>query len=122
MFREGLQGKIFKLFLIVIAGAVFLFVVLDIFQLQLLWRTAQDNSDSQAKMIKEQSLESLEKSTEINLTQTARQAAFSKYQKNYYLILLVSSVFMILLVWVTAVLARTMSLLCSQTAMISILA
>ncbi len=75
VFGEGLRGKIFKLCLIVIANAFLLFAVLDIFQLQLLWRTAQDNSDSQAKMIKEQSLDSLEKSTEVNLTQTARQAA-----------------------------------------------
>ena len=74
-FGEGLRGKIFRLCLIVIANAVLLFAVLDTIQLQLLWRTAQDNSDSQAEMIKEQSLESLEKSTEVNLTQTARQAA-----------------------------------------------
>lgn len=75
LFPEGLRGKIFRLCLIVIANAMVLFVVLDMMQLQLLWKTAQDNSDSQAKMIKEQSLDSLEKSTEVNLTQTAIQAA-----------------------------------------------
>ena len=75
IFRKGLQGKIFRLCLIVIANAVILFVVLDVMQLQLLWKTAQDNSASQGKMIKEQSLDSLEKSTEVNLTQTAIQAA-----------------------------------------------
>lgn len=75
IFPKGLRGKIFRLCLIVIANAVFLFVVLDVIQLQLLWKTAQNNSDSQAKMIKEQSLDSLEKSTELNLTQTAIQAA-----------------------------------------------
>ena len=79
-FGEGLRGKIFRLCLIVIANAVLLFAVLDTIQLQLLWRTAQDNSDSQAEMIKEQSLESLEKSTEVNLTQTARQAADNAMQ------------------------------------------
>ena len=36
-FGEGLRGKIFRLCLIVIADAVFLFVILNIIQLQLLW-------------------------------------------------------------------------------------
>ena len=43
----------------------------DRIQLRLLWETAHDNSESQTKMIKEQSLDSLERSTEVNLTQTA---------------------------------------------------
>ena len=38
------------------------------------------------------------------------QAAFSHYQSNYMFILLVSSLLMFILVWATAVLARTMSL------------
>ena len=75
MSREGLRGKIFKLCLIVIAAAVCLYSVLYIIQLQLLWETARKNSESQAKIIKEQSLESLEESTEISLTQTAIQSA-----------------------------------------------
>ena len=53
MFRDGLQGKIFKLCLIIIAAAVCLYAVLDMIQLQLLWETAHDNSESQAKIIKE---------------------------------------------------------------------
>lgn len=75
MLTDGLEGRIFRLCLIVIAAAVCLYAVLDIIQLQLLWETARENSESQAKMIKEQSLDSLEESTEVNLTQTARQAA-----------------------------------------------
>ena len=42
---------------------------------QLLRETARENSETQAQMIKEQSQESLEESTEVNLTKTARQAA-----------------------------------------------
>ena len=75
MFGGGLQSKIFRLCLVVIAAAVCIFIVLDIVQLWVLWETAKDNSESQAETIKEQSLESLENSTEINLTETAKQAA-----------------------------------------------
>ena len=75
LFRGGLQGKVFRLYLVVIAAAICLFVVIDMIQLQLLWKTERENSAAQAEAIREQSSDSLEKSTEANLTQTAIQAA-----------------------------------------------
>ena len=75
LFRGGLQGKVFRLCLVVIAAAICLFVVIDMIQLQLLWKTERENSAAQAEAIREQSSDSLEKSTEANLTQTAIQAA-----------------------------------------------
>ena len=75
LFRGGLQGKVFRLCLVVIAAAICLFVVIDMIQLQLLWKTERENSAAEAEAIREQSSDSLEKSTEANLTQTAIQAA-----------------------------------------------